>query len=83
MGREQLQHHRSQGDEDGISFLGYLSPYSPLERIAVLDMVFVHEEAAIKNNMSEALVSTREALKVAVENSKTWHPPSQRLEIRW
>ena len=45
-------------DEDNISFLGNISSYSPLERIDVLDAVFVHEGAAIENNMSGALVST-------------------------
>ena len=54
------------GDVDDISVLADLPSYKPMELMVVPDAVFVHNGEDIKNNMSNALVSTREALKIAV-----------------
>ena len=53
--------------QDDISFLGHMSPYSSFKRIEVPDAFFVHERGTIENNMTDALVSTQEALKVVME----------------
>ena len=61
-------HTTGTGDEDEILFLADLPSYSPMETMVVPDAVIMHEGGDLKNNMSAALVSTQEALKIAITN---------------
>ena len=51
-------HTTKAGDADNISVLADLPTYASMEPMVVPDTVFVHNGEDIKNNVSEALVST-------------------------